>query len=719
MRAMPLLTLFLLACGSGIDAPPRKTDTGDASDAQLVVGVEALDFGAIVRGELYQQSLSLSNPGETDLVISSLTVPEPFRISPGNLQLRAGVTSTITVYVQALDYADHDVAITLETTDATIGTVSVPLRASVVRDEDGDGHDAVEAGGDDCDDGDTTVFAGATEVWYDGVDQDCDGASDYDQDGDGYESEVYNTDESAGGGDCQDTLAEFYPGAPDAWYDNRDTNCRGDNDWDQDGDGYGASAYGRGSDCDDEDEDVNSLGSERLDGKDNDCDGTTDNGAKVEFSAYIWAADGNYDRAGYATAIGDLDRDGIADMVIGAPSASATSPGGAGRGAVAIWRGSSRLPSSGMAIDRADNYLEGASMGDYVGSFVSVLGDTDGDTYAELAVGAFQRGSNTGIVYVLQGRDALYRDLSDAQVTFTGTSSSQLGKGIATDVDLDGDGNNDIVMTATSSSGNNAVVLDYGNSSTGSVSLSATDAQFSTDGTELAFHRNAPVGGDFDGDGLDDLVFSDGSADYGSTNTGAVWVLWGTTTRYAGSSDLESRATTVAYGSSSGEVGWATQLGGDWDGDGDEELWLYSSGTGLYVIPGGTGRRAAFTPASEALVTYSWDSGDQDAEMLRQVGDWTGDGVPEILAFIEDSGSGTGNCWLYSSEVRSGTWDAEEYRAGDVTGSTAHGNGNAGFGLAPKPGDVDDDGDLDQLMGDPEYDSGAGEVYLLRNTLIE
>ncbi|MFT6232695.1 MAG: hypothetical protein ACJAZO_003211, partial [Myxococcota bacterium] len=40
------------------------------------------------------------------------------------------------------------------------------------------------AAGADCDDSDVSRSPGATEVWYDGVDQNCDG-NDSDQDGDG------------------------------------------------------------------------------------------------------------------------------------------------------------------------------------------------------------------------------------------------------------------------------------------------------------------------------------------------------------------------------------------------------------------------------------------------------------------------------------------------------------------------------------------------------
>ena len=53
------------------------------------------------------------------------------------------------------------------------------------RDWDDDGYDDLLLGGDDCDDADATINPAAAEVWYDGVDQDCDGNDD-DQDEDGW-----------------------------------------------------------------------------------------------------------------------------------------------------------------------------------------------------------------------------------------------------------------------------------------------------------------------------------------------------------------------------------------------------------------------------------------------------------------------------------------------------------------------------------------------------
>ena len=38
----------------------------------------------------------------------------------------------------------------------------------------------------DCDDTDASISPQVMETWYDGIDQNCDGLSDYDQDGDGF-----------------------------------------------------------------------------------------------------------------------------------------------------------------------------------------------------------------------------------------------------------------------------------------------------------------------------------------------------------------------------------------------------------------------------------------------------------------------------------------------------------------------------------------------------
>lgn len=94
-----------------------------------------------------------------------------------------------------------------------------------VVDLDADGYDAVEAAGDDCDDADAAIHPGVEDVPYDGIDQDCSGADLDDLDGDGSGSE-----------DCDDADPEIHPDAAEIWYDGIDQDCRADCDYDADHD---------------------------------------------------------------------------------------------------------------------------------------------------------------------------------------------------------------------------------------------------------------------------------------------------------------------------------------------------------------------------------------------------------------------------------------------------------------------------------------------------
>jgi hypothetical protein len=121
-------------------------------------------------------------------------------------------------------------------------------------DGDGDGDPAIQvdlcsapsgyvATNTDCDDTNPAIGGTSIEIWYDGMDSDCDGLSDYDADLDGHDSSDY------GGDDCDDDAAEVNPDA-DEYCDDLDNDCDGDIDeagavdgtrwyYDLDGDGDG------------------------------------------------------------------------------------------------------------------------------------------------------------------------------------------------------------------------------------------------------------------------------------------------------------------------------------------------------------------------------------------------------------------------------------------------------------------------------------------------
>lgn len=164
-------------------------------------------------------------------------------------------------YVYGRDCNDNDAAINEQAKERWYDGIDANCDGLDDYDQDGDGFAAAAFGGTDCMDTDARIFPGADETADDGIDQNCDGQFNPDEDGDGWGSDL----------DCDDTNPNVTPQAQETWYNGIDEDCSGGSDYDQDGDGFDSAAHG-GDDCDDTDP-FRSPGAAEIadDGIDQDC----------------------------------------------------------------------------------------------------------------------------------------------------------------------------------------------------------------------------------------------------------------------------------------------------------------------------------------------------------------------------------------------------------------------------------------------------------------
>ncbi len=255
------------------------------------------------------------------------------------------------------------------------------------------------------------------------------------------------------------------------------------------------------------------------------------------------------DRSGHSVSgAGDVNGDGIDDLIVGAPFAD---PGGnsrAGQSYVIFGKADeTAVDLSAVAAGMGGFAINGINIDDFSGRSVSGAGDVNGDGLNDLIVGAWGAdpgGSYSGQSYVVFGKaDGTTVELS-AVVAGTGgfaiNGISNLdfsGQSVSGAGDVNGDGLDDLIVGAhLVVLGGNADVgqayVVFGKVDGTTVELSAVVAGtggFAINGINRFDHlgRSVSGAGDVNGDGLDDVIV--GAYFAGNNDAGQSYVVFGKT----------------------------------------------------------------------------------------------------------------------------------------------------------------------------------------------
>ncbi len=531
--------------------------------------------------------------------------------------------------------------------------------------------------GGDCNDAAGAIFPGAPDAWYDGIDQNCDQADDFDRDTDGYVPDAYagrvTVDVPGSGslpaGDCDDDDPTIYPFAVDLWYDGVDQDCDGANDYDRDGDGYAWDAYG-GDDCNDDDPNIHPGEPEVCDDDiDQDCDGTSnacsfvDDVPLTDGDAWFYG-ESAAERVGQGdpgiTNGGDLNGDGWNDLVV---SAIFDDTAGTNAGIVHVFYGP--VSGQGLGVSVSDAKITGEAAGDLFGRSVVSAKDFDNDGFDDLfisAQGTSTKGASTGTAYVVSGPitagtfGVVTSGLADRW--FVGAAAGDLIADLAPAGDVNGDGYDDLLIAAQfwDEGGTDAggAYLIYGPSTAGEYDLASvrsTDARLI--GVRAGDEAGSSVAGgvDLSGDGFPDLLVAARYADAGTrTDNGAVYVVHGPV---SGDLDLVAADGRFIGEASADELGYGAGVGlaGDVNDDGYEDFIAGArfngrggtkAGTAYLLLgPITTGTNRSVATADGIFVGEA--ASDQTGDSVSGVGDVDGDGNIDLLIGSGWVDAGTSN----------------------------------------------------------------------------
>ncbi len=270
------------------------------------------------------------------------------------------------------------------------------------------------------------------------------------------------------------------------------------------------------------------------------------------------------------SAAGDVNADGIDDLLIGAPYNNAN-PNVAGM--VYLFFGRSTWNGDYETTD-ADVLLEPTADDHLLGTAVAIVGDVDGDGDDEVLVGAEEAGSEDGRAYLVLGHAMFWDDLDldDADTTFLGDGGERWGARVGGADDLDGDGYGELWIGSLDHPPGGAVALLLGAADgfPSQVDLAAA-ADVILRGADAEEAAVLLTPGDMDGDGTPEVAVGARSCPEAGAEAGAIYLLSDPVANWPASLDL-STADVRVLGEAAGDWFGHQLASGDLDDDGLPDL---------------------------------------------------------------------------------------------------------------------------------------------------
>ncbi len=475
------------------------------------------------------------------------------------------------------------------------------------------------------------------------------------------------------------------------------------------------------------------------------------------------------DRSGFSVSnAGDVNNDGIADLIIGAPSTIPNGTTGAGESYIIFGR--NNLGSSGnfnlSSLDGSNGFvISEINTGDSNEISVNNAGDINNDGIDDFVIGASTADPNAnnaaGETYVVFGQDNLGISSSFNLSTLNGSNGfiingadtgDRSGRSVSNAGDVNGDGIDDLLIGAPaadpngSASGESYVVFGGSNvGSLGELNLSNLNGSngFTINGGSAGDFQGFSVSnaGDVNNDGFADVIVGGSTADPNGNSSGESYVIFGSSnvgsSGVINPSNLNGSNGFVLNGVGAGDLsGRSVSNAGDVNGDGIDDLLIgapngdpngNNSGES-YVVFGGTNLGASGSldlsslNGSNGFVINGVAGGDFSGRSVSNAGDLNGDGVADLIIGASraetSSSGGAGESYVVFGGTNLGS-------SGSLNLSTL--NGTNGFTIrgldlttgysVSNAGDVNNDGTSDIIIGaydaDANGNAAAGQSYVI------